>query len=64
MPVILAPQDFDHWLGSEALAPEILERLLVPHPVEGMEAYPVSRTVNSPANDTPECVQRVEDLWG
>ena len=31
--------------------------LLRPYPSEGMGAYPVSTVVNSPKNDTPECIE-------
>ncbi len=57
MPVILPPQHYDRWLGfTEASASE-LQALLCPHPSEGMELHPVSRRVNSPANDDPQVVE-------
>jgi putative SOS response-associated peptidase YedK len=31
----------------------------VPFPADEMEAYPVSRLVNGPANDVGECIERV-----
>ncbi len=58
MPVILPPDRFTEWLEPAPLDPERLEDLLVPHPADGMEAYPVSSYVNKPANDGPECVAR------
>ena len=60
MPVILPPSHFAEWLEPQPLVPERLQDLLVPHPPEGMEAYPVSTYVNKPANDGPECIVRVE----
>jgi len=58
MPVILPPTHFAKWLEPQPLAPERLQELLVPHPDDGMEAYPVSTYVNKPVNDGPECVVR------
>jgi len=60
MPVILPPVRFDEWLTPEPLAGQRLEKLLAPHPAEGMEAYRVSTYVNSPRNDGPECIARVD----
>ncbi|MEJ2188230.1 MAG: SOS response-associated peptidase [Acidobacteriota bacterium] len=59
MPVILAPDHFDEWLEPSPLRPDRLRRLLSPFPEEGMEAYPVSTRVNSPANDDASCVARL-----
>jgi putative SOS response-associated peptidase YedK len=56
MPVIVDPAAFDEWLRPEPLAAPRLEELLRPHPHAEMEAFPVSRRVNSPANDGPECI--------
>jgi putative SOS response-associated peptidase YedK len=58
MPVILPPNARERWLDPEAEADE-LRTLLTPLPSEEMEAYEVASTVNSPRNDTPECVQPV-----
>lgn len=55
MPVILPPAAFEVWLRPEPLAAPRLEELLRPHPDAEMEAFPVSRRVNSPANDDPSC---------
>ena len=47
MPVIIAPTDYDRWLG-----PEIDPRdLMKPFPAELMTMWPVSTRVNSPRND-------------
>ncbi len=59
MPVILPADRFAEWLEPTPLPPERLHDLLVPHPADGMEAYPVSTYVNKPANDGPECVVRL-----
>ena len=52
MPVILKQEDEKTWLGSKNPA-EILS-LLKPYAPEDMDAFPVSKLVNSPRNDTPE----------
>ena len=59
MPVILPPELYDAWLDSENDDREELLAMLAPYPAEEMEAYPVSRSVNRPANDYPEVLQPV-----
>jgi len=59
MPVILSPEYYELWLEPAVREPDQLLPLLTPYPVEYMEAYPVNRMVNSPANDGPGCVERV-----
>jgi putative SOS response-associated peptidase YedK len=58
MPVILPVGVRDRWLDPAADEAE-LRGLLVPLPVEELEAYEVSTLVNSPRNDSPECVRPV-----
>ncbi|MFL5807063.1 MAG: SOS response-associated peptidase [Roseiflexaceae bacterium] len=50
MPVILGREDEALWLDKAAEIPALLA-LLRPYPAELMDAYPVSRAVNSPANE-------------
>jgi putative SOS response-associated peptidase YedK len=57
MPVILAPADFDLWLDPAVEDRERLEPLLAPFESGQMETYPVSRAVNSPANDLAACIE-------
>lgn len=59
MPVILDPKDYDLWLDPEVKQPEVLQSLLHPYPSEKMMAYPVSKAVNKPSNDTAECIEKV-----
>ena len=47
------------WLDSDVRETEQLLSLMVPYPTEEMEAYPVSRRVNNPSNNEPECVESV-----
>lgn len=58
MPVILDRGDEKYWL--EDSQPDLLLSLLRPYPADKMTAYPVSKLVNSPANDRPEVFQPVE----
>ncbi len=65
MPVILAPQDFDLWLGKPGDADKeeitVLRHLLHPFPAEKMQAGPVSKSVNNPRNEGPECIEPVTE---
>jgi len=56
MPVILPTGAFEEWLRPEPLPSSRLEEILIPYPDAEMEAFAVSRQVNSPANDGPECI--------
>jgi putative SOS response-associated peptidase YedK len=58
MPVILAREVEEAWLDPDIVEPEHLLPLLRPYPAEAMEAYPVSRLVNAPKNDSPLCIRR------
>jgi putative SOS response-associated peptidase YedK len=55
MPVILDPQDYDWWMTGKT---EEVGQLLKPCPSEWLEAYPVSRQVNSVRNKGPDLVER------
>jgi putative SOS response-associated peptidase YedK len=59
MPAILAPDEFDRWLGEE-VNPRDLMRSCDP---EAMVMWPVSTRVNSPKNDDAGFVEAV-DLTG
>lgn len=51
MPVILFKEDHNMWLDKKTPIP-VLKQMLVPYAdVDAMEAYPISRRVNSPEND-------------
>lgn len=58
MPVILPEEDHDLWLDPDFEERDPLTTLLKPFPAEAMEAYPVSRFVNSPGNDDERCIER------
>jgi putative SOS response-associated peptidase YedK len=56
MPVILSPEMYKTWLQPDHIEPEALNQLLVPYSKNDLLAYPVSKIVNSPQNDTPACI--------
>jgi len=58
MPVILKREDEKTWLGSKDSV-KILS-LLKPYAAEDMDAYPVSKLVNSPRNEAPSIIEPAE----
>lgn len=64
MPVILKPEDEEAWLNPET-EPKKLLKMLGPYPsdpladplADPLEAYAISKIVNSPRNDTIECFE-------
>jgi len=56
MPVILRPADEGKWLDPAITDPAVLSQLLKSYPSGLMEGYCVSRAVNAPVNDSPECI--------
>ena len=59
MPVILNPQHKDIWLDIQVSDPEQLKPYFAPYPSSLIEVYPVSDLVNSPKNDSPDCIQPI-----
>lgn len=59
MPVILSREGEERWLADGPMDAETLTELGRPFPAADMEAFVVSRLVNSPRNDVPECVAPV-----
>jgi putative SOS response-associated peptidase YedK len=59
MPVILPQYQETIWLDSGMQNIGELRSLLAPYPSGEMEAYEVSRLVNSPGNNTFECIRPV-----
>jgi putative SOS response-associated peptidase YedK len=55
MPVILHEKDYDTWLNPGSPADK-LKSLLVAGSDDDILLYPVSKYVNSPANDDPGCL--------
>ena len=59
MPVIISPDFYGLWLGNDG---KDIMNLLRPYPADEMEAYPVSRLVSSPANNSPANIEPVNNL--
>lgn len=57
MPVILPRDAYSTWLEPGEMKPADLMPLLKPFPETEMVAFPVSRAVNSPANEHPGCIE-------
>jgi putative SOS response-associated peptidase YedK len=64
MPVILHEKDESKWLDTELTDFDKLTPILKPYPSDLMEMYQVSDAVNSPRNETPECVKPVKIAKG
>jgi putative SOS response-associated peptidase YedK len=62
MPVILGPDEAEAWARPGTLDSAALGAFAAPFPADQMEAYTVSRLVNSPHNNSPECVRPESDL--
>ena len=60
MPVILPAEAYGLWLDAESKDLDHLTRLLKPYPEEEMLARPVSKWVNNPAHEGPDCIKGVE----
>ncbi len=56
MPVIISTQDYGIWLDTDIADTGRLKHMLGPYPSEELKAYPVGKTVNSPAHETPKCI--------
>ena len=56
MPVILPAEDHAAWLACGDTPPDALSGLLGPYPASEMVARPVSRRVNNPRVDSPDCI--------
>lgn len=59
MPVILGSANHAAWLDQDLKDKDTLRDMLRAYPAPEMEAYQVSRVVNRPSNDTPECIRPV-----
>ncbi|MBI2764056.1 MAG: SOS response-associated peptidase [Chloroflexi bacterium] len=64
MPVVISPEAWDRWLDPSLPDLAELQGLLVPAPNDDLEAYRVSRAVNSVRNDGPELIEPLPDPDG
>ena len=62
MPVILTREAEAIWLDPTIQDPARLLLLLTSYPAEDMVAYPVSRRVNNPGYDGPDCIERLRSI--
>lgn len=62
MPAILHKSNEQKWLSASTIDPEI-DRLLESYPAEQMQLYDVSENVNTPANDFPELILPIQNLF-
>ncbi len=61
MPALLVDDAATRWMNDDATERDLLS-LLRPYDAEDLEIYEVSRYVNTPANDSEECIRRVDYL--
>jgi putative SOS response-associated peptidase YedK len=61
MPVILHEADFEQWLDRGYKETSLLKNLLVPFPAPEMKAYRVSPVVSNSRNDSPECLEPLDE---
>ncbi len=59
MPAILKRSDESFWLDQGSRIPDLLQ-ILAPYPDDDLGVHPVSRSVNSVANDDPSLALRIE----
>ena len=58
MPVLLSLDEAEEWIDPATRTRRAVE-LMIPNKEADLECYEVSRFVNSPVNDTPECIEPV-----
>lgn len=59
MPVIISPNNYTRWLDPSEVNGTSLTELFNPYPSEEFAYHAVSRLVNSPSYDTPECISTI-----
>jgi putative SOS response-associated peptidase YedK len=60
MPLIVDPLGYDAWLWEDSEPQDYEAVIRNPYADGGFEVYPVSKAANSPRNDLPELVARIE----
>ena len=60
MPVILTPDALELWLDPTVDDASRLVKLLQPYAADEIEFSPVSKLVNRPSNDVPQCIVPIE----
>ena len=59
MPVIISPDRYETWLQDSAEL-QMMQQILTPYPAEEMRMHRVGPEVNSPRNDSPECIRSID----
>lgn len=59
MPLIIGLDAYSPWLNTDTDI-EIVKKLMKPYESSTMTAYPVSGMVNSPKNEGPDCIKRLD----
>jgi putative SOS response-associated peptidase YedK len=62
MPVVIAPEQFDLWLGGADEDTTAATALIRPAPGDLLEAIPVSADVNRVANDNPRLIEPADEI--
>lgn len=57
MPVILPAAQYRQWLDPVEMSGEQIGQILQPYPAAEMEVHAVSRLVNNPKADSPQCIE-------
>ena len=60
MPVIVSPENYNLWLDPLNTDVGSLQDVLAPAADDLLHAFAVSRHVNRPANDDPECIRPID----
>lgn len=58
MPVVLTKDQLEAWVSPDT-PEDVLEEILVPSDIPGLETYPVSTYVNKPENRDSQCIARM-----
>jgi putative SOS response-associated peptidase YedK len=61
MPSDTSPECYRRWLDPAEVDAASLLPLLAPYTAEEMDARPVSKVVNNPRNDSPECIKGITE---
>lgn len=56
MPAMLLPEACEKWVDPAEHPPQVLQELLKSYPADQMAARPVSRLVNNPKAESPQCL--------
>jgi putative SOS response-associated peptidase YedK len=60
MPAIAFPGSYDLWLDPAIHDKTLLQNILKPCPSDALDIYEVTSKVNSPKNNSPENIQKIE----